>query len=329
MLVGAILVGVLLAGLLSAPVPYVILGAGPTVNTVGDADGKPVIEVSGVPTSASAGQLRLTTVGVQGRTDLIAAIAAWFDDREAVVPRELIYPPGRDEKEVDKQNAEEFTRSQTSAETVALRKLGHPLRITVTQVLPDGAAAGVLRDGDVITAVDGAPVTSGQALTAAVLAKPAGTAFRVGYTRDGRPATAAVTSRAVDGKPRIGVQIEPRPPFSLKIQVGDDIGGPSAGLMFALGIIDKLTPEDLTGGKVIAGTGTIDDDGKVGPIGGIPQKLVGARAAGATYFLAPADNCAEAAANPVAGLTLARVSTLDEALAALTDIRAGRTPRPC
>ncbi|GGK00903.1 hypothetical protein GCM10010123_33550 [Pilimelia anulata] len=331
-LVGAVLVGLLLAGLLSAPVPYVILGAGPTVDTVGTEKGKQVINVTGRATSDSAGQLRLTTVGVQGRTDLVAAIAAWFDRSEAVVPRELIYPPGRNEKEVDKQNQEEFARSQTSAETAALRHLGFPVRIRVSRIVPGGAAEGVLRADDVVTGVDGKKIDSGAALTAAIQAAPAGTRFRVAYERAGKPAAAALVSRgAGDDPPRIGVEIEQEQPhpFQLKIDVPEEIGGPSAGLMFALGIIDKLTPEDLTGGKVIAGTGTIDDAGKVGPIGGIPQKLVGARAAGATYFLAPADNCAEAAANPVAGLTLARVSTLDEALAALADIRAGRPPKPC
>src|SRR4029450_11888565 len=130
--------------------------------------------------------------------------------------------------------------------------------------------------------------------------------------------------------PRVGVQIkadQPHP-FDVKIDLGE-IGGPSAGLMFTLGIIDKLKPEDLTGGKIIAGTGTIDDEGAVGPIGGIPQKLVGAHAAGAQLFLVPKDNCAEALRNAVPGLPMAEVATVDDALTALHAFTTGGTPQPC
>lgn len=103
-----------------------------------------------------------------------------------------------------------------------------------------------------------------------------------------------------------------------------DVGGPSAGLMFALGIVDKLTPTDLTGGRFVAGTGTIDDSGKVGPIGGISMKVIAARNAGARYFFTPSDNCAEASRNTPAGLRLIKVNTLDDALKALDQLRAGQ-----
>ena len=197
--------------------------------------------------------------------------------------------------------------------------------------MADGPSAGALQVGDVITSVDGAPVPTSATVTQLVQARPAGTALRIGYTRSGTAGTAQITSRAGDqGRPRIGVEIEQRQPhpFELKIDLGD-IGGPSAGLMFALGIIDKIKPEDLTGGKIIAGTGTIDDAGRVGPIGGIPQKLVGAKEAGAVAFLVPVDNCAEALRNPQPGLPMLRVATLDEALAALATLRAGGQPPRC
>jgi PDZ domain-containing protein len=99
--------------------------------------------------------------------------------------------------------------------------------------------------------------------------------------------------------------------------------------MFTLGIIDKIKPDDLTGGKVIAGTGTIDNEGNVGPIGGIPQKLVAAKRDGAKVFLTPDRNCAEAVQNAVPGLPLAKVATLDDALKALEDVRANRQPTLC
>ncbi|RKN39914.1 PDZ domain-containing protein [Micromonospora endolithica] len=329
-LLGALLTALLSIGVLAAPIPYVVLGPGPTVNTLGTDAGKEVIQVSGRETSTSAGQLRLTTVGVQPEVKLRAAIQAWFADDEAVVPRELVYPPGESQEQIEERNAEDFKVSQTSAETAALAALGFPVQVVVKTVVADGPASGVLRPGDVITAVDGQPLPAAARLTELIREKPAGTTFTVGYTRSGTASTARITSREQDGRPRIGVEIDQQQPhpFTLSIDL-EDIGGPSAGLMFALGIVDKLTPADLTGGKVIAGTGTIDDTGQVGPIGGIAQKLVGAKRAGATAFLVPADNCAEAVRNPQSGLPLLRVATLDDALSALEALRDGRQAPRC
>ncbi|ROT32227.1 PDZ domain-containing protein [Micromonospora sp. HM5-17] len=330
-LLGAVITALLSLGVLAAPIPYVVLGPGPTVDTLGRQDDKEVIQVSGRETSTSAGQLRLTTVGVQPDVKLLTAIAGWLSSDEAVVPYELIYPPGETQQEVERRNAEDFAASQTSAETAALRELGYPVQVVVKNVVAGGASEGILKAGDIITSVDDKPVPTAGTLTRLVQAQPAGTALTIGYTRDGAPATATIVTRATDGgPPRIGVEVEQRQPhpFDLKIDLGN-IGGPSAGLMFALGIIDKLTAEDLTGGRIIAGTGTINDEGEVGPIGGIPQKLVGAKRAGATYFLVPADNCAEAVRNAQPGLPMARVATLQDALAALATIRAGGEPPHC
>ncbi|HEU4425766.1 MAG TPA: PDZ domain-containing protein [Pilimelia sp.] len=331
-LIGAIVVAVLLGGIVAAPVPYVVLGPGPTVDTLGKEDNKEVIQIKGAPTSTSAGQLRLTTVGVQPDTDLLSAIWAWFDDQEAVVPRELIYPPDQSEEEVEQRNAQDFKQSQTSAETAALRELGYPVQVTVTKIVPGGPAEGVLKPADILTAVDGQPVPTAARLTEMIRAKPAGTALTIGYTRAGKAGTATVTSKAAKegDPPRIGVEIEQRQPHPFELTIDlEKIGGPSAGLMFALGIVDKLRPEDLTGGKIIAGTGTIDDEGRVGPIGGVGQKLIGAREAGATIFLTPEKNCAEAVQNAVPGLELVKVATLKEGLQALEAIRQGKPATPC
>ncbi|MDH6465889.1 PDZ domain-containing protein [Micromonospora sp. A200] len=329
-LLGALLTTLLSIGVLGAPIPYVVLGPGPTVNTLGTSDGKEVIQVTGRSTSNSAGQLRMTTVGVQPTVKLRAAIAGWLSADEAVVPRELVYPPNESQEEVEKRNAEDFQNSQTSAETAALVELGYPVQVVAKEVASDGPSAGVLKAGDVITTVDGVTVTTATKLVELVRAKPAGTALRIGYTRDGVAGTATVTSREQDGRPRVGLVPEQRQPhpFTLKIDLAN-IGGPSAGLMFALGIVDKLEPADLTGGKIIAGTGTIDDEGRVGPIGGIAQKLVGAKKAGAKVFLVPADNCAEAVRNPQPDLPLIRVGSLDEALTALETLRSGGQPIRC
>ncbi|MDW5330386.1 PDZ domain-containing protein [Plantactinospora sp. KLBMP9567] len=331
-LLGAVITALLSVGVLAAPIPYVVLGPGPTVDTLGRQNDKEVIQVSGRETSASAGQLRLTTVGVQPDVKLLSAIAGWFSSDEAVVPYELIYPPGQTQQQVEERNAEDFAASQTSAETAALRELGYPVEVVVKAVTAGAPSEGILKVGDVITSVDDKPVVVASSLTDLIRARPAGSSLRIGYTRDGKPATATIVSAATDNNPpRIGVEIEQRQPhpFELKIDLGD-IGGPSAGLMFALGIIDKIrTEEDLTGGKIIAGTGTINDLGEVGPIGGIPQKLVGAKNAGAKYFLVPAGNCEEAVRNAQSGLPMARVGTLDEALSALETISAGGEPPKC
>ncbi|HEX6497524.1 MAG TPA: PDZ domain-containing protein [Micromonosporaceae bacterium] len=331
LLVGAILLAVLSLLFARVPVPYVELEPGPTVNTLGTSDGHDVIKITGVPTSTSAGQLRLVTVQVAPEISIGEAIRGWFQHDYAVVPRELIYPPDQTEQQVDQQNAEDFKQSQNSAETAALRALHYPVQVTVTQLVANAAAQGHLEPGDVITSVDGEQVTSAQKLADLVRAKPVGSALAIGYTRDGAPATTTITTGAGEnGKPALGVQVEQKQPHPFEISFDlDKIGGPSAGLMFALGIIDKIDPTDLTGGIVVAGTGTIDDDGVVGPIGGVPQKMIGAREAGATVFLTPADNCAEAVANAVPGLRLVKVSSLDDALNALKALREHREPAPC
>jgi Lon-like protease len=331
LLLGAVLLLLLIWQAGTAPVPYVELGPGPTENTLGSHDGKPIITIDGRAETASAGQLRLTTVNVRDNLTLLDAVRGWFSGDSAVVPRELVYPPDKTEKQVDEENANSFKESQTSAETVALRKLGYPVQVTVTEVSKGLPAEAVLKPGDVITTVDGAAVTSSQKLRDLIRAKPAGTSLQVGYTRDGVAAVAAIATVAgEDGSPRLGVVIEHRQPapFDVKFDL-DRIGGPSAGLMFTLGVIDKVDPVDLTGGIRIAGTGTIDDEGNVGPIGGIPQKLRGAKRDGATVFLAPAANCDEAKANAVKGLPMVRVATIDDALAALQALREKRTPPLC
>jgi Lon-like protease len=331
LLLGAVLLLLLIWQAGTAPVPYVELGPGPTENTLGSHDGKPIITIDGRAETLSAGQLRLTTVNVRDNLTLLDAMRGWFSGDSAVVPRELVYPPDKTEQQVDEENANSFRESQTSAETVALRKLGYPVLVTVTEVTKGMPVESVLKPGDVITTVDGTAVTSSQKLREQIRAKPAGTSLQVGYTRDGVAAVAGIaTAAAEDGSPRLGVMIEHRQPapFDVKFDL-DRIGGPSAGLMFTLGVIDKVDPLDLTGGVRIAGTGTIDDEGNVGPIGGIPQKLRGAKRDGATVFLAPAANCVEAKANAVKGLPIVRVATVDDALAALQALREKRTPALC
>jgi len=312
-------------------VPYVALTPGPTWNTLGTDHNKDVIQISGGSLSTSKGQLRMVTVGVQDHITLWEAIQGWLSSDDAVVPREVIYPPDQTQQQVDQENQKEFTSSQNAAIVTALRTLGFPLKVVVQDVPAGSPSQGKLQKGDQLTTVDGQPVTSGKKLTTLIRGKPVGTTLTIGYTRGGTPATTAVTTVAgSDKSPRVGIQIDEEQPNPYKITISlDNVVGPSAGLMFSLGIIDKLKPLDLTSGIVIAGTGTIDTDGEVGVIGGIPQKMRGARRDGATVFLVPAGNCKEAAANAVPGLKLVKVHTLDEALSALQTLGSGGTPPLC
>ncbi|OJF16189.1 YlbL family protein [Couchioplanes caeruleus] len=328
-----LIAGVLVTALLGGgaglcPLPYVVLEPGPTVDTLGRHEAAPVINVTGGEVSASAGQLRLTTVQVETEVGLPEAVASWFDGDRALVPRSAVYPPGQSTEQVDRENTELFASSQHSAVTVALRELGYPPRPQVTAVTAGGPSAGALHVGDVITEVDDKGVDTAERFADLAGRVAAGTELTIAYTRAGRGGSVTVTSEG--GSVGIGARVEQQAqaPFTVAIDL-DEIGGPSAGLMFTLGIIDKLTPADLTGGRIIAGTGAIDDSGAVAPIGGIPQKLIGAKAAGAKLFLVPEGNCAEAVRNAVPGLPMAKVATVAEALRALRTFAAGGVPAPC
>jgi PDZ domain-containing protein len=325
----------LLFGVLGAvlPVPYVAQVPGPTYNTLGDINGTPIITVTGREPNDTSGNLNLTTVGIpQGSLNLVRAVQGWFDSEVTVVPREQVYPTGKSVQDTQAENRQAFLTSEQSARAAALSELGYPVEVVV-QGVPDGSpSTGQLQDGDAVVAVDGTPTPTQDALLGVLQGIPPASAVRVDYTRLGAPGTATVTTGAAqegDGS-ALGIQVleTPYAPFDVSIQV-DDVGGPSAGLMLTLGIIDMVGDTDLTQGAVIAGTGTIDAAGAVGPIGGIPLKLVAARDIGAVLFMVPAANCAEALANAQPGLPMAKVATLDDALTALGDLRAGRTPAGC
>jgi PDZ domain-containing protein len=315
------------------PVPYVAQVPGPTYNTLGDIAGKPIISVQGRQLNKVRGNLNLTTVGVsRGGLSLVQAVQGWFDREVSVVPEESVYPPGKSENETRQANRDAFLTSEQAAQTVALGRLGYPVKVVVQSVPEQSPSQGQLEEGDAIEAVDGKPTPDQKTLAAVLGAIPGGTQVTVSYTRVGRPGSAAIrTGSAGNGKGSLlGVTIleQPSAPFHVKIDVAD-VGGPSAGLMLTLGILDLVGNDDLTGGAVVAGTGTIDAKGAVGPIGGITLKMVAAKHIGARLFLVPAGNCAEAAGAADPGFPLAKVGNLDDALAALSDFRAGRTPAGC
>jgi PDZ domain-containing protein len=321
-----------------ARVPYVALAPGPTFNTLGvDDKGQPVISVSGHKVYEDNGHLNMTTISVITPLTLAQALRGWFRHDEAVVPRDVIYPPDQSPDQVRKQDEADFKQSQSSATTAALRYLGVPgtIHVVVSKVTAGSPAAGLINVGDEIVKADGKPVTDSKSLRQLIGTRQPGqpvvlTVVRAGRNVDVTVGTAKTTDRNGTVRPVVGVELNEQTDYPVKITISlGDIGGPSAGLMFALGIIDKLEPGSLTQGRFIAGTGTIDNDGVVGPIGGIQEKLIGARSRGATVFLVPAANCAEALSSPPAGLRLIRVESLRGALGELSKLQSGAPTTPC
>ncbi|HEV3380773.1 MAG TPA: PDZ domain-containing protein [Trebonia sp.] len=318
------------------PVPYVILSPGPTLNTLGDQGGQPLITITGHRTYPTTGNLNMVTVSSEGgpgvNLNIFEALQAWFDSSEAVVPESEIYPAGQSAQQTDQEDTAEMTGSQETAQAAAFTQLHIPYQtqVAIVATAPGTPAAGVLKAGDVITAVDGTAVTGMTQLTSLITAHPAGTVLHLTVLRAGKTIPVNVKTKESGGKPIIGVEVQEnyKFPFTVKISVGD-IGGPSAGTMFALGIIDKLTQDNLTGGKFIAGTGEITPAGQVEAIGGIQQKMVGARDAGATVFLAPAGNCSDVVGAIPPGLRVVKVSTLSQAITYLEDLKAGKPVPSC
>ena len=326
-------VGVLLFAAMSfVPVPFAVMKPGPVRDVLGESAGRPLIDVSGHETYPTRGTLDLLTVSTFGgpgsRISLDQVLLGWLDPTVSVRPERELYPAEKTEDEVDEESNEQMVSSQENATAAALGELGIAVPTTMTVVgFSDGAdAAARLKEQDVITAVGDTAVTDLPQLRDVLQATPPGDDVTVSITRDGAPAQVTVTTMEGErGRTLLGVLIDPTYhfPFDVRIQI-ENIGGPSAGMMFALGIVDKLTPGAMVGGERVAGTGTIDSAGVVGPIGGIQQKLVGASRAGASWFLAPADNCDEVVGHVPDGLRVVRVATLHEARSAVETIAAGR-----
>jgi len=320
------------------PTPYVIQRPGPVYDTLGtaaDKDGEqvPLISVEGADTYETAGTLDLTTVQVVGnreRTPSWFELAlAWMDPSRAVVPLESVFPEGVTTEQRDERNATLMVDSQHEATAAALNQLGYDTgaEVVVNDVVDGLPADGVLEAEDVITAIDGSAVTSATQLRAAIQ-DAAGDEVELTVQRGGSEEQVRIApEEQTEGDTTtwlIGVTLRTDYDFPIDVTIQlDNVGGPSAGMMFALGIIDTLTPGELNGGKEVAGTGTIQADGTVGPIGGIRQKLYGARDAGADYFLAPESNCGDVVGHVPDGLTVISTSSLEESLDALEVIADG------
>ena len=349
--IGALLlaVGLVVAGA-TVRVNKVIEAPGPTWNVLaavpGDDSDQSVITVTGAQTYPAEGALRMTTVSVSGcpgyPVTLFDVVGAWLSPNKTILERDQVCPPSLSQQDVEETNQAQMTSSQNTAVVAALMETGMATRmvLTVEGTGPD-QTEGLLQKGDILTSITPAggqatPTTTYTALRELLTTIPAGTAVELGIERDGEPMTVSLTTITPpdansDGSPDsegslLGVYLSAEADSDIEATFGlSKVGGPSAGSMFALGIVDELTPGDLTGGKDIAGTGTIALDGSIGPIGGIEQKMAGAKTDGSGYFLAPASNCGDVVGNVPDGLEVYAVSTLHEAVTTVEAIAAEDT----
>ncbi len=337
--VAVLATAVLAAVALVMPTAYAVRTPGPTEDTLGVqelGDGEsarevPLVEIAGAETYDASGQLRLTTVSVYGGPggDVLLGdvLLGWVARDRSVQPVEAIFPPDLTREEQEETGHAEMVSSQENATVAALTELGQevPATLTIVGAAPGTGADGVVAEGDVVQSIDGQPVVTHQDLLGSLDEVTPGDDVVLGVLRDGEPVDLTIPTGEADGRALLGVYLDPEYeyPVDVRIQI-ENVGGPSAGTMFALAIIDKLTPADELAGEVVAGTGTMDVEGNVGAIGGIEQKMFGALRDGARWFLAPQGNCRDVVGHVPDGLRVVAVSTLSDARDAMEAIGAGR-----
>ena len=301
--------------------------------TNADGDEVPLISVDGAQTYPTDGSLDLLTVQVQGNREHTPSwfelAMAWFDPSKAVLPIDSVFPAGQTTEQRNEESAAMMVDSQHEATAAALTEVGYDVGATLSvhSVVEGGAAEGTLEEGDLILTADGEAVTDATALRK-VINDGAGAPVELVIERDGAQQTVSITPKesTADGETvwLIGVTLITDYDFPIDVTIQlNNVGGPSAGMMFALGIIDTLTPGELNGGEQVAGTGTITADGTVGPIGGIRQKMWGAVDAGADWFLAPDANCDAVVGHIPGDLRVFSVKTLDDSLKVLDTLSDG------
>jgi Lon-like protease len=311
LLLGAVVFAVLV------PLPYYEIGPGPAREV------EPLIHVDGPPVYASAGKLVMTTVSFRQATALDAFLA-WLDPHRSLVAQDVLYPSGETKVQGDQRSFSQMDTSKIDAAYVVLHQTGdypqqHGTGALIESVAPGCPAEGRLAAGDLVTAIDHQPVQTVEQAQKLLDAIPSDSAATFEIRAAGQTETVTATrGTCVPGRPPLfGISMIANFPYRIRIESGD-IGGPSAGLMWSLGLDDLLTPGDLTGGKVVAGTGTIDPQGKVGPIGGIGDKVVAAQSVGAEVFLVPKANLQGAQAASDGSMRIIPVGSFQEALTALS-----------
>ncbi len=319
-------------------VPYVSIGPGPTYDTLGSVNDQVVVQVDGEKTYRTSGQLRMTTVSISDDVSLFGALGLWVSGRNALMPRDEYFGPGETEDDLQRENKQMFQDSQSDAEVAALRYLDYPVKVVAQEITRGAPADAILEPGDRLWKVNGHDIAVQEDVRDALKATKPGQRVEVTFQHGDQPkktrtvALGKASDYGSDDREEgfLGLLPIDRADVGFRTTIHlEDVGGPSAGLIFALAIVDKLTPGELEDGKTVAGTGEIDVKGNIGLIGGISFKLVAARDAGATTFLVPEGNCAEAKANAPDGLRLVKVDTLATAVRALEDLDAGKNPPGC
>ncbi|GAA2172308.1 PDZ domain-containing protein [Agrococcus versicolor] len=318
-----------LLGMAFLPSPYVVEQPGPTFDTLGETEAGPLISVpSDLDHPDADGSLTLLTVSIAGNPERpltwVDVAGAFLDPSDEILPMDLVYAPQESIEQSNEAGRIEMESSQAAAVAAALLHEGYEIdaEVTIAEVLQGSPAEGVLEVGDRVLSVNGEVAYDVYSIREAIAAVDGASTFDV--ERDGTPLTVSIEPVLDQGRPLVG--IVPQNAFTFPIDVSielPNVGGPSAGMMFALGIVDRLTEGSLTGGVDWAGTGTISATGDVGPIGGIEQKMHGALAAGAEWFLAPVENCGEVVGNVPGGLQVVAVDTLDDAITAIETVASG------
>lgn len=322
-----------------APAPYVVESPGPTFDTLGDVpdstgDEVPLIDIPDETTYPTDGELDMLTVYLTGSREnpltWLDIARAWLDPSRSIVPIDQVYPDGQTEQESDQQSVQQMSGSQQDAVAAALTELGIPYdsTLTVTGVVDGSPSDGVLKEGDAIVAANGTAISDVDGLRTVIGDAGVGGTVSLEISRDGATSTVTVSPVASEetGDPVIGIYTGAIYDFPVDVEVQlQNVGGPSAGSTFALAIYDKLTPGALLGGEHIASTGTIDRSGAIGAIGGVVQKMYGARGAGADWMLVPESNCSEVVGHIPSGLQVFAVSDLDQAISTIEGIASGDT----
>lgn len=313
------------------PTPYVIEQPGPAYNVLGSDEGKPIISIKNAKTYETSGNLDLLTVQIAGNRsqtpNWIEILGAWMDPAKSVIPIDQVFPANQTVEESTAESSAMMEQSQQEAIAVALRNLGYtvPVQLYVSEVSKNSPSSGQIVAADFVQKVDGVSVSTIEELRKQVNKFDGINPLSIELLREGKIVTFSITPKKDEtGAYRIGILAGYKYDFPVEIELHlGDVGGPSGGMMFALGIFDKLTQGSLTGGNYIAGTGTIDGSGAVGPIGGIQQKMFGAQLAGAKFFLAPKDNCKDVVGHIPTGLQVFKVNNFKDALTALEKIGKG------
>jgi PDZ domain-containing protein len=305
-------IGVLAIILALVALPYYVVGPGPA------RDVPPLIHIEDHRTYPSSGRLLLTAVNLT-QANIYEIVDGWLDPAKDVIPERELFPENLTEEQERQVSLSEMDTSKIDAAVVALSALtdypGQAGRgLLVERVLGGSPADGKLFAGDLLVAVDGQELGGFDDLRRRADETGLGGTLTFMVEAGGETRTERVVLGRVPGVegPGIGISTVANFPFPLVIESGD-IGGPSAGLMWALGLVELLGPDDLTDGRVIAGTGTLGLDGSVGPIGGVEEKVVAAERAGAEIFFVPVDDAA--AARAIAGdMTVVPVRTYQDAI---------------